>query len=610
MSHTHSEPFDIILAGGGAAGCVVAGRLAAADSSLRILIIEAGKHTLDVATHRQPARFFRNLLSGGDTFTFHVAKPSKALGDRPCIIPAGKCMGGGSSVNFMMYTRAQPSDYDEWAAQGNPGWAAKDLIPLSNKAETFSGPEDVSKKHGHSGPIRVSSARIQTSIGKHFLSTVAAYGRGREYKADTNDLDAQSVNVYSPWFQYVSNENGTRSDTAHHYVYNQASNKNLQILARCRVKKVIFEGTRAVGVEYISHDDSAEDKTKVLVAHAKLVVLSAGAFGTPAILERSGIGASQLLKAHDIQQVVDLPGVGENYLDHNLVILTYHTTQDEVTLDEVFSGTEEIVKPHADIWLSNGTGLIAHNGIEAGIKLRPSTKDLETLGPTFTKRWQEFFANHPDRPVMWVGALAAYTGANPSAVGTTRRRYYSVGYYTEYPAAAGRVHITSQDPYTPLAVEPGYLEPEEDVAVLRWSYKWARELARRMECYRGEFVPDHPNFPAGSDAACQEATGPVPVSAPDIVYTKEDDEAIDLFHRATVSTTWHSLGTCAMKPQAQRGVVDAKLNVYGVQNLKIADLSICPSNVGSNTYNSALVVGEKAAVIIAEELGIKGVLAA
>ncbi|KAJ6520924.1 GMC oxidoreductase-domain-containing protein [Mycena vulgaris] len=573
-----STPYDIIFAGGGTTACVVAGRLAEADPTLKILIIEAGKHTKDISTHTQPGRYFANLASGGDTFTFHATKPSEALGNRPCIIPSGKGMGGGSSVNC----KASPSDYDDWENLENAGWGSKDLIPLSNKAETF---EPNTKTHGTSGPIKVSGG-IQTNIARQYLAVAAARDKERGCTDDTNDFSPSSVNVYSPWSRYISSDTGRRSDAAHHYVYTQAHNKNLEILPHCRVKRVIFENERAVGVEYISHDPDAADRNAVVAVYAsKLVVLASGAFGSPAVLERSGIGAPDLLKAHDIRQLVDLP-------DHNLLLVPYHTKSDEITMDDVF--TAKMNKSSSC------------SGIEAGIKIRPNAKDLDVLGPTFSKRWQDFFANQPDKPLMWIGPLAGYTGGNAGAA-AGGRKFFTMAYYTEYPASLGRTHIKSADPYTPLEVEPGFLDKAEDVAVLRWSYKWSREMARRMDSYRGEFAPEHPQFAAGSPAACVEADGPVPLSAPDIVYSAEDDEAIDRYHRAAVGTTWHSLGTCAMKPRNQGGVVDSRLNVYGVKNLKIADLSIAPTNVGSNTYNSALVVGEKAATIIAEELGIKGV---
>ncbi|KAJ7650020.1 GMC oxidoreductase-domain-containing protein [Roridomyces roridus] len=551
------ETYDIIFAGGGATACVVAGRLAEADPTLKILIIEAGKHTKDDPIYVQPARFFANLASGGESCFYHIAKPSEALGNRPCIIPSGRGVGGGSVVNMLMYTRASPSDYDDWEALGNPGWSSTDLIPLSNKAETF---EPHATNHGSSGPIKISGI-AQTKIGSEFLAVAAARDKERGHTQDANDLLPT----------YVSSETGRRSDTAHHYIYNQSHNENLQVLAHCRVNRIIFEpvlrflNDRAVGVEYhTAHDKSVE------VYASKLVVVAAGTFGSPSILERSGIGSPDLLKALDIRQIVDLPAVGENYQDHNLLLVPYHTSEDEQTLDEIFHGSAEQIKPHADQWLRDGTGKMTSNGIEAGIKIRPNAQELQVLGPLFARRWQEFFVPKPDKPVMFIGTMAAYGGGNSAAV--AGRKMFTVGYFTKYPASIGRTHIGSQDPYAPLDVEPGFLNRPED---------WSREMARRMGCFRGEFVAEHPQFHAGSAAICGEAEGPVGIDAPDI------------------------LGTCPMKPRAQGGVVDSKLNVYGVKNLKVADMSIAPTNVGSNTYNTALVVGEKAAVIIAEELGIK-----
>ncbi|KAK7033325.1 GMC-OxRdtase-N domain-containing protein [Favolaschia claudopus] len=606
--------YDIVFAGGGTTACVVAGRLAAADPSLKILIIEAGKHTKDIPSYTQPARYLRNLSSGGEMFTFHLAKPSKALDGRPCVIPSGKGVGGGSCVNFLMYTRASPSDYDDWENLSNPGWGSKDLIPLANKAETY---EPSAKNHGTCGPIKVTNT-MQTEIAKHFLAVGAARDKERSSIDDTNDFSATSVNVYSVrvhfiascrFFtrcsRYVAIDTGRRSDAAQYYIYNQAHNKNLEILVHSRVKRVIFEGDRAVGVEYISHAPETADKNAIVAVRAsRLVVVCGGAFGSPAILERSGIGASKVLQAHDIPQVVDLPGVGENYNDHNVAFLPYRTTDAENTMDDIWHGSDEVVKAFEDRWLSDtqDKGNMAHNGIEAGIKLRPTATDLKVLGPTFTNRWNEFFANRRDKPVVCVVPVSGYAGANALAKG----RFYMIGYYSDYPASTGRTHIQSTDPYAPLDVEPGFLDKTEDLAVLRWAYKWSREMSRRMESYRGEFALEHPQFDEGNAAACGLAEGPVGIDAPDIVYSKADDEAIDKFHRATVATTWHSLGTCAMKPRDQGGVVDARLNVYGVKNLKVADMSIAPTNVGSNTYNSALVIGEKAVVIIAEELGIEG----
>jgi alcohol oxidase len=148
-----------------------------------------------------------------------------------------------------------------------------------------------------------------------------------------------------------------------------------------------------------------------------------------------------------------------------------------------------------------------------------------------------------------------------------------------------------------------------DVKTLTWGYKFSREIARRMPYFRGEPAARHPAFAPGSAAAIiPHAEGHIAFDTPRIEYSEEDERALETFARATISTTWHALGTCAMKPRKQGGVVDSRLNVYGVRGLKVADLSIGPCNVSANTYSTALVIGEKAAVIIAEELDIKGVV--
>ncbi|KAL0579312.1 hypothetical protein V5O48_002710 [Marasmius crinis-equi] len=612
-----AQEFDIIFAGGGTTACVVAGRLAAADPSLRILILEAGTHVRDNLTHTQPARYWSNLVAPGKTLSYHVAKPSSALNGRSCIVPTGRCVGGGSSVNFVMYTRAAPSDYDDWEKLGNPGWGSKELVPLSNKAETFQ--LDGYPNHGASGPIKISMGGGMTNIGKDFLDVAGKYDKDRTSTKDANNFgqcDQYSkegstlFTIRQPWCKYIDGVTGKRSDTAHHFIYNQVDqNKNLVVQDRCRITRVIFEGKKAVGVEF-ADDEVGRGQHDAPISRAlasRLVVVSGGAFGSPAILERSGIGAKELLENLDIPVVVDLPGVGENYNDHNLVFGACYAAPEAETLDDIFRGTEDEVKPYVERWQKDGKGWMAHNGVDAGIKIRPNEKDLKELGPAFEKHWKDYFVNAPDKPVMWTGVLSAYVGTDPTV---PKGKYFAPGYYTEYPISTGRLHITAaQDPYARMDFEPGFLNDEGDLVVLRWAYKHIREISRRMKIYRGAVPSQHPKFPEGSPAAkgIGKCDGPDDISSEPIQYTEEDNKAIDDYHRRTVETTWHSLGTCAMKPREKNGVVDSNLNVYGVENLKVADMSIAPGNVGANTYNTALVIGEKAAVIIARELGIKGV---
>ncbi|KAJ3798560.1 GMC oxidoreductase-domain-containing protein [Lentinula aff. detonsa] len=204
---------------------------------------------------------------------------------------------------------------------------------------------------------------------------------------------------------------------------------------------------------------------------------------------------------------------------------------------------------------------ILQSSVDAGVKLRPTAEELEELGPAFEPIWDEFYIGAPDKPVAILGATAGdFHNSAPTGYIT-----FGMNFVTAYPKAIGSTYITSAvNPWAPLRFDPQFLE----------------------ECV----VYSHYR--------------PVAIDAPKIQYSKEDDRAIEDYIKATVGTTWHSLGTCAMKPRAAGGVVDPRLNVYGVENLKVADISIAPLNVGANTNSTALVIGEKAFLLIADDLGI------
>ncbi|KAJ3475835.1 hypothetical protein NLI96_g11573 [Meripilus lineatus] len=616
--------YDIIFAGGGTTACVTASRLAAADPTLKILILEAGPSTTDNPTHTQPARYISHLGPDSTTVKPNLARPSQYLGGRSIIVPCGQCLGGGSSVNckdlssapevwlttlqkVTMYTRASASDYDDWETKyGNPGWGCKDLIPLLKKVETFEVKSD-QDTHGYSGPLKVSLNRSAPNIAQDFLDTTSVYDPSRKTTDDPNALF--SCDEYARWPRWIGSKNGRRSDVPHHFLYPLLGKTRLEVKTGILVKRIVIENGHATGVEYMLNKRFHPDgPTGVNVVHAsRLVVVSAGAFGSPAILERSGIGGRATLEKFGIDVRVDLPGVGEGYEDHNMIYPAYKASQESSTLDKFFFGNDENeVARLNSVWEKDGGGLIASNGLDAGIKLRPNVDELKAIGPAFDARWKEFFVPAPDKPVMWLGPIALNLGG---AIQPTDDKFFCILSFLGYPSAVGQVHITSgEDVYAPTDFDPGYLQHDDDLALLVWAYKRGREIARRMKCYRGEHPLNHPAFSRESSVACQENIQPVPIDAPELQYSAEDDEVIKDYVRAFLSTTWHSLGTCSMKPREVGGVVDSALNVYGVKNLKVADMSIAPGNVGSNTYSTALTIGEKAAIIIASELGISGVL--
>lgn len=269
-----------------------------------------------------------------------------------------------------------------------------------------------------------------------------------------------------------------------------------------------------------------------------------------------------------------------------------------------------------------GKGGLATNFADAGSKLRPTEDEVTKMGPAFQRLWLDYFKNAPDKPVGFITLFAGFYGLKDTI--DRDRRYFTTSCWLDYPASIGYVHITSSDPLARPEFDPGFLSHPSDMAIHIWMYKTSREIARRMPCYEGEVPSKHPHFKADSQAVCKlnairktvkygfPASGDVvkivekePIQVADIIYSAEDDAAIEEFIRNNVTNVFHSAGTCAMKPRSDMGVVDRHLNVYGVKGLKVADLSILPKNVGANTFGTAVAVGEKAALIIGEELGIE-----
>lgn len=311
------------------------------------------------------------------------------------------------------------------------------------------------------------------------------------------------------------------------------------------------------------------------------------------------------------------------------------------TQDDFLRGVPAVYAAALEDYKS-GKGQIATNYIDAGGKVRPTQSELSSMGPEFQTLWKDFYEQAPDKPLLTYAVISAFVGDHSIA---PPGPFMTFGVFLNYPQSRGNIHITSSDPYADPSLHPGYLDKEVDVKALAWGYKLGREIARRMPSYRGEVAAVHPNFSPTSAAKCQDidletakelaasdaavTTGvglSLTTAAPQVIptgglapgdatigknskeivdleYSTEDDAAVEQWLRENVTTTWHSLGTLAMKPREQGGVVDPGLNVYGVKNLKVADLSICPANIGANTYSTAIVVGEKAALICGEFLG-------
>ncbi|TKA77529.1 Alcohol oxidase 1 [Friedmanniomyces simplex] len=592
---TIPDEVDVIVCG--------AGRLANVDHSLQVMLIEAGESNLNNPWVYRPGIYPRNMKLDSKTASFYYSRPSEWLGGRRAVVPCAHILGGGSSINFMMYTRASASDYDDFQAKG---WTTKELIPLMRKHETYQRASQNRDIHGFEGPIKVSFGNYTYPIMQDFLRAVESQGF-----PVTDDLqDLVTGHGAEHWLKWINRDTGRRSDSAHAYIHStRAHHQNLHLVCNTKVEKVLIEGDRAVGVRTVPTKvlSPLENQHKDYKAR-KFIIVSGGTLSSPLILQRSGIGDPEKLRKAGVKPLVDLPGVGLNFQDHYLTFSTYRAKPHVESFDDFVRGDKETQDKVFQQWNINGTGPLATNGIEAGVKARPTEKELQEMG-----------------------------------------LFFSMFHFLEYPFSRGHTHITSASAYDAPDFDAGFMNDKRDMAPMVWSYIQSRETARRMEAYAGEVTAMHPFYSYDSPARALDMdlattnayagpdhitaniqhgswTSPLEAGKPPQVswltsskqeyrdplqYSKDDLLAVEEWVKRHCETTWHSLGTCSMAPKegnsiVKHGVLDERLNVHGVKGLKVADLSICPDNVGCNTYSTALLIGEKCSMLTAEDLGYSG----
>jgi choline dehydrogenase-like flavoprotein len=344
---------------------------------------------------------------------------------------------------------------------------------------------------------------------------------------------------------------------------------------------VIFDHQRrAIGVEITPNPDfqvvTALSTTPARIVKArKMVIVSCGPLASPLLLERSGIGGSHILNKIGVPVISDLPGVGENLQDHHLLLYPYKTNlgPDE-TIDGVLSGRVTFMDA-----IDKKNPMRAWNAGDISSKLRPSPEEVDAIGGEFKQVYDRDFKNRTQRPLVLCAVHNCFFGDH-SVV--PDGQYMTVATYTAYPYSRGSIHATGKSIDDPPDLDTGFLNRGVDVDALVWAYKKSREIMRRTSYYRGELSVNHPEFVIGSNAALVNWEGSLggqdTSGVEKIEYSKEDDAVIIRHIRQHVSTTWHSLGTCAMRPREKAGVVDKDLNVYGVSSLKV---------VGKESYNPA-----------------------
>lgn len=527
--------FDYVVVGAGTAGCVLANRLSASGAS--VCVLEAGPPDWHPFIHL-PAGYVKTIYSRMLTWDFSV-EPGPVV-KRRFTLPQGRVLGGSSSINGLSYVRGQRADYDGWAAAGNPGWSYAAVLPYFMRSERRVGPGD-ERFRGRSGELPVTDPDWLLPICHTFIEGLEELDIHR-----TPDYNG-ATHAGSGFFQRVI-DRGVRYSSAKAFLRPAMKRSHVTVRTAAQATRILFEGKRAVGIEYIRGGRSG---SRQVVRANREVIIAAGAINSPRLLQVSGIGPRDVIESLGIPMVHELSGVGRNLRDHYRVRMVAQ-----------LKGVNSINQ------LVRGTGLLR----EAGKWLigRPSPFGVSaSLVHVFCK--SNPMVERPDiegvfSPASFrdgvIGVLDDYPGA-------------TLGIWQGRPESLGYVRATSTSPFERPLVQPNYLDDERDRRTLLDGMRLGRRMlaSTRMSPY---FVTEA-------------------VPGPDC---QSDDEWLD-FARQQGATVYHVIGTCRMGPAGQPDtVVDHQLRVHGVAGLRVIDASIMPSMPSVNTNATALMIGEKGADLV------------
>ena len=530
---TENMEFDHVIVGGGSAGCVIAARLAA-EGSGTIALVERGRG--DNSRWIQiPATFFK-ALQGQDAEAV-VSEPDPTLDGLPFPVPQGRVLGGGSSVNGMLYMRGQHRDYDDWErAHGCKGWSYADVLPIFRRQERNVRIDN--EYHGTEGRLVVADPYSPHPVSKAVVE--AAIGAGIRSTDDFNGAAQEGVG----WYQ-ITAHGGRRQSAAHCFLKPELGRENLSLLTGLLVERIRIADRRATAVEARRGDGS-----EVLIAARKGVVLSAGSFQSPKLLMLSGIGPRDELLRHGIDLVCDSPEVGANYQDHVGTPVTRRLTGAK-GLHGADKGLSAF--KHGFDYFVLSRGLLMSNLLEAG-----ACVDTGGTGrPDVQYNFAPFAPGRPGAPPLPLHAVQVHP-------------------MTMRPKSRGRLGLKSRNPEDAPRFESRVLDTEEDLDTLRRGIRLAQEIF--------------------AQPPLREIVGEEIWPGPD-VGTAVGSNTLDDAIRKQARTIFHPAGTCRMGAD-RRAVVDAELRVNGVDNLRVADCSIMPALVSGNTNAPTMMIADRAADMI------------
>jgi choline dehydrogenase len=531
--------FDYIVVGAGSAGCVVASRLSE-ESDNHVLLIEAGGRDTSINT-RIPVLVANILRDELFTWPFMTEPQVHANGQRHLWV-RGKLIGGSGSINGSIYVRGDPLEYDAWSSHGCAGWSYSELLPYFKRLENF--PEGDPAVRGRGGPIGVRKLDEFSELSEAFLR--AADQAGFREVSDYND----GVHYAGTAYTQLSTRRGLRSNSGYEYLRPASRRKNLTILTHATAARVLMDGKRATGVEFLIHGGRMRARAR------REVIVSAGALQSPKLLELSGIGDADVLRRHGIAVSHHLPGVGENLRDHTDVRLSFQCTK-PITINDVMNSPWRKLKEGAKfIFLRRGLLTISSTTVRAILKSSPELAQ-------------------PDLTLRLLPRSGKDRYARSRRYGSDDYSGFSIGVTVLQPRSIGSVHVASSDPMQQAIMDPRYLSAEDDVRLVMHGLRLVRQLASSP--------------PLKSLIVKEMRPGPDVVS----------DEAMLDYVRATTSTSWHTVGTCKMGVDSM-SVVDPELRVHGIAGLRVVDASICPTIPSTNTNAPTLAIAEKGAAMILE----------
>jgi choline dehydrogenase len=529
--------YDFIIIGAGAAGCVLANRLSA-DPKHSVLLLEAGGEDKAMLL-RIPAGFTK-VMGTAVNWIFDTA-PQKNMLNRKMFLPQGKVLGGSTSINAMLYVRGNRGDYDTWRDLGNTGWGYDDVLPYFTKHEANERLAD--QYHGISGELNVADQVQHNPLSDAFVR--AAQQAGLPFNADPNGADQTGV-----FYHQVTQRGAARESSSTAFLRPVRGRKNLTVITKAEVTKIVVKGGRATGVEY-------RHGGRIQTANARReVILSAGAINSPRLLLLSGIGPADELKKLGITPVLDLPGVGKNLHDQ---LEVYITTESKDPIS--YTGEDRALRAlgHGIQYTFYKTGPATATITEAGA-FAHSSADVE----------------QPDIQLHMLPAYVVWKDG-PRQAEKVAGHGFTILACAIRPKSRGSVTLQSADPAIPPVVDPNYLDDPDDLKVTVDGFELIRKVLATPA-----FQPyvTHEMLPGKATATREQIAD----------YIKHE-----------AKTDYHPVGSCKMGVD-ELAVVDPELRVHGLAGLRVIDSSIMPNIISGNTQAPSMMIGEKGAALVLDSL--------